>query len=250
MAATDDYLEALYKGLYESELERSDKLDAQINLPTAVVTGLLAVSAFYIEHFPKLQRRIGVILFVLCLGAYGAFLVGAMYCLIRSYFNQKYKWLPSPGRVQQNVDQLREYYEALDDGLDVDERVKADIQHDMVNVYKQSGAFNRDTNVIRVGWLHWATRWIIASIVTLVISRSVYYLGVAESKPQELRITGLPDVQKVEVTGHNTQKVQVVGPPPVQRVEIVNPPASQKVEVTGLPDVQKVEVVTPKKENR
>jgi hypothetical protein len=60
MGMTDDYLESLYRTLYESELERSDKLDAQVNLPTAVVTGLLAVSAFYIEHFPKIADSTGL----------------------------------------------------------------------------------------------------------------------------------------------------------------------------------------------
>jgi hypothetical protein len=250
MAATDEYLESLYKGLHEFELERSDKLDAQINLPTAVVTGLLAVSAFYIEHFPPLSWRPGVILFTLALAAYGGFLLLAIICLIRSYFNHRYDWLPPPEAVQQNVDGLAAYYEALEDGHDVDGRVKADIQHDIVNVYRLSASFNRHTNVTRIAWLHWATRWIIASIVALIVSRAIYYLGAAESKPQEVRVAGLPEVQKVEVVGRDTQKVQVVGPAPVQRVQVVNPPASQKVEITGLPDVQKVEVVAPKKEGK
>lgn len=33
MGVTEGYLEGLYKELYKSELERSDKLDAQVNLP-------------------------------------------------------------------------------------------------------------------------------------------------------------------------------------------------------------------------
>jgi hypothetical protein len=248
MSQTDDYLESLYKSLHDFELERSDKLDAQISLPTAVVTGLLAVSAFYMEHFPELEWRPGVVLFTLVLGVYGCFLVLAIYCLIRSYFSHKYDWLPPPEVVQENADGLNAHYEALEDGLDVDERVKADLQREILSVYKTSASFNRHTNIARVGWLHWTTRWIIASIITLVISRPIYYFGVVESKPQEVRITGIagiPVVQKVEVVGPDTQKVQITSAPAVQKVEVVNPPS--KVEVSGLPEVQKVEVVTPAK---
>ena len=66
MEQTEDYLESHYRTLRESDLERSDKFDAQINLSTAVVTGLLAVSAFYIEHFPRLEWLASVALFVIC----------------------------------------------------------------------------------------------------------------------------------------------------------------------------------------
>ncbi len=251
MGQTGDYLESLYKSLHDFELERSDKLDAQINLPTAVVTGLLAVSAFYIEHFPKLEWRAGVLLFLTALAAYGVCLLAAIYCLIRSYFNHKYDWLPAPEHVQENVEGLQAHYEALEDGLDVDERVKTDIQQEIVNVYKTCGSFNRQTNTRRIAWLHWTTRWIIASIGALIVSRGFYYFAAAESRPQEVRImgvAGLPDVQKVEVLGRDPQKIQMVDPSPVQRVEVVNPPAAHKVEVTRLPDVQKVELVTPRKE--
>jgi hypothetical protein len=260
MGMTDDYLESLYRTLYESELERSDKLDAQVNLPTAIVTGLLAVSAFYIEHFPKIEWRVGVILFILSLIAYWALLMGTMYCLVRSYFKHKYQLLPPPGEIQQNVDKLRVHYEAeFDDGRNVfvnvfvDENVKGDIQHDIVNVYKESGSFNRSTNTTRIAWLHWATHWIVFSIVALVASRLVYYFGVAESKPQEVKITEMPGdsgIHRVEIVGRDVQKVEVVNPPSMHRVQIVNPPQSQKVEITGLPDVQKVEIITPKKETK
>ena len=173
------------------------------------------------------------------------------------------------------------HYEAeFDDGRNVfanvfvDENVKGDIQHDIVDVYMKIGSFNRSTNITRIAWLHWATRWIIFSIVALVASRVVYYFGVAESKPQEVKITEMPgdsgmhrvqivgrDVQKVEmvnppsmhrvqIVGRDVQKVEMVNPPSMHRVQIVSPPQSQKVEITGLPDVQKVEIITPKKETK
>jgi hypothetical protein len=200
MGVTDDYLEGLYRTLYESELETSDKLDAQINLPTAVVTGLLAVSAFYIEHFPKIELRPGVVLFITSLVFYGLFLLAATYCLIQSYFKQKYELLPPPEAIDENAVGLRKHYEAVyDNNKDVDESVKLDLQAELINVYKQSGSFNRGTNVTRIAWLHWSTRWIIYSIIALVASRAFYYFGASDTSPQKVEISGLPAVQKIEL---------------------------------------------------
>jgi hypothetical protein len=227
MGTTEDYLEKLYQTLYEAEMETSYKLDAQINLPTAVVTGLLAVSAFYIEHFPKIEPKPGVILFIMVLAIYGGFLLGAIYCMIRSYFNNKYKFLPAPDEIDQNATELRDHYEGtFEEENHVDHHVKADIQCDIINVYKQSASFNRRTNINRIAWLHWSTTWIICSIVALGVSRGVYYVGAAATRPQEMTITEMPKIQ------------------------LMDSPQRPKFEVSGLPDVQKVEIIAPKKDGK
>jgi hypothetical protein len=244
MAATDDYLESLYKELYKSELERSDKLDVQVNLPAAIVTGLLAVSGFYIEHFPRFEWKLGIVLFSVCLLVYGGFLLGSVYCLIRSYFRYQYQLLPPPQEIDENVAELRIHYEAqFDDGRVVDENVKSDIQRNIVEVYESSGSFNRQSNTKRIAWLYWSTGWIIGAIITLVISRGIYYFGgIAEVKPQEIKVTEMPSD-----TSFHRVKVELADPRTVQRVEFVNPPDVQKVEIIRTPDVQKVQILVPEK---
>lgn len=252
MASTEDYLEALYKDLYKSELDRSDKLDAQINLPTAIVTGLLAVSAFYIEHFPKLELRLSVCLFVLSLLVYGSFLIAAVYCLVRSYFRHRYELLPPPEAIDTNVGELRAHYEGeFGEDKGIDENVKSDIQQNIIDIYKESGSFNHHSNVNRIAWLHWTTRWIIYAIVTLVVSRGIYYFGISESKPQEIKIIEIPKdaaVHRIEIVGAGVQKIEVTNQPQLHRVEVVNPTAVQKVQITDSTAVQKIEVTNPPKE--
>ena len=50
-----EYLESLLRDMYKAESDRSDKLDAAVNLPTALLTVLLGVGAFYLEKLPDLR---------------------------------------------------------------------------------------------------------------------------------------------------------------------------------------------------
>jgi hypothetical protein len=254
LSSTDDYRESLYKELYKSELERSDKLDAQINLPTAIITGLLAVGAFYIEHFPRLEWKPKVIVFVLSLLVYGGFLIAGVYCLVRSYFRYQYALLPAPEDIDKNVEQLRRHYEGkwwLGEDEGIDDNIKSDIQQNIISIYMESSSFNRQSNLTRIAWLHWTTRWIIYAIVVLVISRGIYYFCISESKTQEVKIAEMPKdatIHRIQVVGDRVQKVELTNPPALHRVEVVNPPTVQKVQITDFPAVQKVEVRNTTKE--
>src|SRR5208282_5330962 len=238
MSEASDYLETLFKESYKAELDRSEKLDSQINLPTIIVTVFLGASAFYFEHRPEFQWSPAIVVFY----------------LVRSYGGYAYALIPSPGRVEARSQQLRAFYADYYGGnvAAIEGDVKKSIQEEMIGFYQVAATANRTNNLTRTTWLFYTTVWIVISLVLLLVSRLVFYYN-DKPKPQKVRIISTKDepseIDVKGVTPPPVQKVEVSGALSPHQVQITNPPRVQDVKIIGQPAVQKVEVVEPQKKD-
>ncbi len=214
---------------------------------------------------------------------------GAVYCLIRSYREYKYSFLARPVEIQTYADKYERFLKFEEVHLEdpVDKCVLEEMQDYVLDMLNTCGTENRSNNRTRGAWLYRTSYLLIIALVALVVGRASIFCF-SEEKPQKIEIThedptkpihvwasGLPDVQRVEVTkappvgisnlpaiqdvrvtnlptAHrvevtNTPKVEISNLPAVQKVEVANPPHVQNVEITGQKSSVKVEVVQPKK---
>jgi hypothetical protein len=185
MAEDSDYLESLYKEVYKAEQDRSDKLDSQINVPTAIVTVLLGAAAIYLERPPRFDGSLGPIAFRGVLLGYAAAVLSAVYCLLRSYIGHRYALIPSPARIAGRVEELARYYRSYyrEDEHDIPAGVKTAIQGEMIDFYEQAADANRSTNLTRTSWLYRTTVSLALAFSLLVFSRIIYYNSIGENKP-------------------------------------------------------------------
>ncbi len=201
----NDYLETVLKDLYETESQRADKLDAAINLPTAIITVLLGVGGLYLEKLPTPNGTIPVIaFFVVCLG-YLYFVVAAIFDLTRSYTGHKYRLVASPKTIYDYARSLLVFSNASDpssiqhhDNSAVEgTNIRGELQAMMLEQFAEAGEQNRQRNLERTNALYSATRHIIMALILLFISRVLFhYVQDHKLRPQDVRILSFPDSVK------------------------------------------------------
>ncbi len=191
MSQVGDYLESVYKEMYKAELDRSEKLDAQIGLPTVIVTIFLGASAFYFEHPPEIVGGLKYYSFYFVIVLYVIAVIATIVCMIRSYTKYYYALVPSPDRIGDRVKILQEYYTEYygEDDPAIDEEVKKAIQEELTNFYRQAATENRRNNVKRTSWLFYTTISIVASLVLLLISRLVFYSIANPAKTSTIKVS-------------------------------------------------------------
>jgi hypothetical protein len=246
-----EYLESVLKEIHKDEIDRSYKLDGAINLPTAIVTVLLGVGSFYLEHLPEIKGRSLAIVFYVMMVLFFACLIATMVCLLLSYFRYRYRMLSDPKEIFAFDEGLREHYDpekydvAIPEGTTLDEQVKKEVRENLIGQYLESAAQNRVRNLQRTDWLYRSTYYLVGSLSFLMISRALFYVvNDTTPKPQEVKITEVPGNQRISVALPDVQKVDVVGVP---KIDVVRTPAPQKVEIVGQPPARKVEIVIPRK---
>jgi len=247
-----DYLENLLKDMYKAESDRADKLDGDVNLPTAILTVLLGVGALYIEKAPSPSWGIRVVLYYLSSAIYLGFLIGALFCLVRSYTHQRYRMIANPKEMTDFEAGMRKHYEAVpQEGKSVDDEVKRELQDALIEQYTESSEQNRQRNLQRTKWLFMTTQFIVGSLAMMIVSRILFYtVNNTTPRPQEVKIISMPDIPSMGVKSPGTQEVQLNPVPGVHvgalpRIEGMRDTATRKVEIAGPSTLQKVEIVKP-----
>ena len=251
MPASRDYLESVYKEAYKAELDRSEKLDGQINLPTGIVTVFLGASAFYFEHPPAFGFTVRVSLFYGTMIAYLLAVLATIFCMVRSYTRYRYALIPSPLKIDERVEELRVFYQNYygDAHPAVDEDIKKEIQGELIGFYRDAADENRKNNVKRTEWLFRTTLCIVLALLLLMLSRVIFYAIANPPKPQKIQIVSTPaEPSRLNIAGaksNDIQKVQVLAPPSAQGVELTNRPLRPKIEITAPAPIQGIEIVVP-----
>lgn len=201
---TKKYLEATFKEMYKAEVDRSDKLDAQITAPIALITVLLGVAAIYVETFPRLGSSALNLLYFLFLAAFIGAIGGAILCLFLSYHHYEYKTASVPEELRAYFNKLKTYYDAEptkypQGATSSDEALHQKLLDNMLGLYTNATVTNRTSNLNRIWYLYWTTRCLTAAVVLLFANRMFYYATKeTPAKEQTIRIS-VPADGKVKV---------------------------------------------------
>lgn len=178
MSPADDYLETFCKETYKAELDRSEKLDTQINVPTALATVFLGASAFYFENLPKGQWGNATTAFYASLTIYLLAIGCTVFCIIRSYKGYEYFMMPSPRRLRDRIRELRIYYTEYygTDEASREEMVKELVKGEFIDLYAECVENNRANNVRRTTWIFWTVVLVVVTLISLILSRIILYI--------------------------------------------------------------------------
>ncbi len=175
MSEIGQYTTAFFGQTYWKEFERRDRLNASLSLPAGVVILLAGVVGYYLQNLPEGTLDLWARFFVGSVVVLSLFLLISVYFLVRAYFNHRYGYIASPKEIEEYIDALYEYYHELEpDDLRV--VVESDFRAFLAREYARCGAVNTNNNDRKSGFVHRANAFIVASLITLVVSLLPYFV--------------------------------------------------------------------------
>ena len=206
-----DNVENTLKDAYKDEWDRVHKLDSVTAFTGAVLVGLIGAALFFAQRLSGPAISFLLILFCILLIGSIATLLLAVYYLIRSFCWHEYGVPPTGDELVAYAQGLRNHYSDLGKtGTELDESIDQDFREMMIDQYRQSTAQNRRTYLQRSQYMYRSHGWAVSTIILLFFT-TVFFLDVAETKPQKVEIVGGNPVQKIDVTG----TIQLQQPPNV-----------------------------------
>ena len=194
-----DYTTELFKEFHADELERMDKLDGAVGLPTAILTVLFGVGSYYLQNFPSCDFSFWVLLFYLLCLTFGILLLVATCCLIRSVVRGKVALPANPGKVAKFISDLEEYYTAIgNDEAETDRLIEQDLREGLHQHYIECSSRNRKCNLTQGKWLYRTKFWIAVAFAALVLS-AIPFLVIQYTNPDKVIKVDSADIQKVEI---------------------------------------------------
>jgi len=109
MDDTNKYLNKVFEDIYKMEIDRSDKLDTQFNVHSALVTVFLGASVVLFEKSRSPGLNTFTVILYTSLVFFLVSISGAVYCLIRSYRGYKYSFLARPVEIQTYADEYERF---------------------------------------------------------------------------------------------------------------------------------------------
>ncbi len=202
------YQETVFKEMYLAELDHMHKLDGQTAFPATVLTLLLGVGAYYLTNLPPLGASLLSAVYLLLLSLFFVSLVAGLWCVVKSYYGVRYRFLSAPSDVAAYVAGLQSHYSFFHEPSKTDEKIDGDLRLLLIKQYQESGEQNRRTNVSRMQWLHWTTRAIVWALIFLAAS-VVPFISLEEKPTHKVQIVSTPEAR----TGADKPELQRTKPP-------------------------------------
>lgn len=178
---TSDYILQLFREFHTAENDRHDKLNAQLTLPTAIVTVLGGVLAFYLDRFSAIRTQDGIhgvqTAFAVCLWLFFGAIAAAILFLILALFHYGYRHTSDPTDIHAYMQNMEAWYITI--GADeVPEKVERDLRQLMTEQYMECAVRNRLMNSIKAKYLYFSKCAIVAALFVLAASVYPFYKGV------------------------------------------------------------------------
>jgi hypothetical protein len=100
--------------LYFFELERKDRINNGISVPTAIAGGLVSGFVYLISGFSGLPIKLGNYIFCFTLAIFGVLLFCGIYHLMKALFGYEYQYLSRIQDIKGYEQELNTYYTADD----------------------------------------------------------------------------------------------------------------------------------------
>jgi len=169
MDGNSDYLESLFKEMYSRELERAEKIYANLSLPAAIIVGLTSLTWFYFASTAGSEWGVlRVIVCVVC-AALVVCLTCAGYFLVRAVFKYENGFVLSPGQLEQYVNEVRAHYEAYG-ANQVEARTETHVRSVLRAQYVQAGQLNWMNNARKSDYRYKMHKALVVALAILVAS--------------------------------------------------------------------------------
>ncbi|WP_312473500.1 hypothetical protein [Neobacillus sp.] len=141
--------------MYYYELEQKERLNGRVTIPIAILSLLVGLVIYYFNSLKDIEiNGWGIAFFVL----YGLFFLSILFCgylIFKATYNYEYHYLPDPVTLQNDTDQIIDYYESnydiyFQNAGDKSELISKDINEMLFNYYKDFTTQNTKMNNMKV----------------------------------------------------------------------------------------------------
>lgn len=191
MSNLSKYSEGIFCEIYWKELERKDRINANLTLPTGIVTVLVGVEAYYLQNLPPFKIEFCHIVFWGTFAALFVTIAITVYFLIRAYIGYIYDHVANPKEIAKYISDLRTYCEAINasDISDIDDEIEKDVHTYLTSEYINYGQTNAQNNDKKSKYLHKSVVMVVISLIVFIVGAFPFYIMNNQS----------PKVQKVEI---------------------------------------------------
>lgn len=178
----------IYKEIYQKEIERRGELNNDVSIPIGIISILATGYFFYISNFDfklydnLLLHKLNTLFFVILLTIGVIILLKSIYFLLKSYtlFRKKniYYYLASPNEIEKYYCDYEKYF--IDTGSLSDEaKLKAndELEKYFILAYNRTSMNNTSINDERATYLHNSKRYIVYSLIILLIAFLPYMIN-------------------------------------------------------------------------
>jgi MFS family permease len=200
MSEPEDFKDELlefYKGSYETEIERKDKLLDRVSLAVGFLTILGGILGFYLTSLEIPQFRWAHLAFYIPLALGCVTTIVSMVCVARSVAKGfRYAYIPSPMEVANFVRTAEDLNAQVPKAERAD--IRASFREHLGDQYCKCAAINWNHNTTRSGYLFWAIRWAVASMFIAILALPGFFLIKKdfETKPTEVKVTAPIEIKK------------------------------------------------------
>jgi hypothetical protein len=159
----------LYERTHFWEIELRDRINNRLPLILGVVLALAGLESYLIDRLLPLQAD-ATNISVTCLVLFSVIsLLVSGYHVVRSWHGMEYALLPSAKVLEEHVEKLRDYC-ADPDCNDIDRCIESEITADLISLYIECSARNRELNKEKSSRLYRAFNWIICSVASGIVA--------------------------------------------------------------------------------
>ena len=154
----------LYRESYYNELSRKERFYAELSLPIGIATILVSSVIYNLEKLFTITGVVYQIAAIILMIILSISLIAAVICMILSYYNYGYEYLPTSIEIENYYNKLKDYYK--DSNV-----VEREFSEFLINSYCKCNSTNTENNDKRSAFLHRAkTNIIIALIFASVLA--------------------------------------------------------------------------------
>lgn len=204
MAKYNGYFEKLYREMYNSGLERREKIEASISLPASMIVIFSGVLWFYSRCAINHDWDGWCIAFcVLCSLLFVALLF-ATYFLIRTLFNYGYGYILSPGQVWAYGLEVRKHYRQSGQS-DVEGLTEKQVRAVLRGQYIEAGETNWRNNVRKSGYRHKMYTALVIAVFLFLVSLPPFLVLYSEThgEVQRVEVLNWPNREEQQPDGGN-----------------------------------------------
>jgi hypothetical protein len=152
----------LYKDIYNSELERKEKLISELTIPIAITTVLFGSIPYIIGKIGTISTLLPLIIYLAGLSVLVISLAVSAFYVIKSYHNYKYKCIATSKQMEAYYNECVAFYKNEDEADKI-------FQAYLIKDYCECNEINTKNNDVKAAYLHKSRNAIIVGLIVCAI---------------------------------------------------------------------------------